>query len=81
MKRNQNSVERDLQESNGMEEHPYISPKELAKRWRCGRSSVDRIARKAGFTRLYLGEGRNGIVRYLIKEVMFYESSRSIVTK
>ena len=25
---------------------PYLSPKELLERWRCSRSSVDRIARR-----------------------------------
>ncbi len=33
------------------------------------RSSVDRVARRAGLTRLCLGEGRNGMVRYIRKEV------------
>lgn len=55
---------------------PYISPNELAARWCCARSSVDRIARRAGLTRLLLGEGKNGLVRYLRKEVDAYEASR-----
>jgi hypothetical protein len=59
-------------------EGPYISPKELAERWRCGRSSVDRIARRAGLTRLCLGVGRNGMVRYVRKEVVAYEESRQV---
>ena len=59
-------------------ESPYLSPRELAERWRCSRSSVDRIARRAGLTRCCLGEGRNGIVRYLRKEVEAYEQSRSV---
>jgi hypothetical protein len=42
---------------------------------------VDRICRRAGFTRLLLGEGRNGIVRYLKEEVMSYESSRRSAMK
>lgn len=54
----------------------YISPKELAARWQCSRSSVDRIARRAGLSRLYLGEGRNGIVRYVRQEVEAYERAR-----
>jgi hypothetical protein len=41
-------------------ESPFMSPKELAQRWRCVRSSVDRIARRAGLTRTCPGEGRNG---------------------
>jgi hypothetical protein len=51
----------------------YISPNELAVRWSCSRSSVDRIARRAGLTRLCLGEGRNGMVRYVRSEVEEYE--------
>ena len=54
----------------------YLSPKELQERWRCSRSSVDRIARRAGLTRLCLGEGRNGIVRYSRKEVEAFEAKR-----
>ena len=60
------------------EPSPYISPKELAARWQCSRSSVDRIARRAGFTAMYLGEGKNGMVRYLLEEVLAYEESCTI---
>lgn len=58
----------------------YLSPNELAERWRCSRSSVDRIARRAKLSRLCLGEGRNGIVRYLREEVNAYEASRRVQT-
>ncbi len=54
----------------------YLSPKELQERWRCSRSSVDWIARRARLTRLCLGEGRNGIVRYSRKEVEAFEEKR-----
>ena len=57
---------------------PFIAPIELMDRWRCARSSVDRIARRAGLKRLCMGEGRSGIVRYLRKEVEAYEASRLI---
>jgi hypothetical protein len=57
-------------------ESPYLSPRELAERWRCSRSSVDRIARRAGLHRVCLGHGRNGIVRYLRKEVIAFEDAR-----
>ncbi len=57
---------------------PYIAPRELAERWRCGRSSVDRIARRAGLHRLCLGTGRNGMVRYIRKEVEAYETARQV---
>lgn len=56
----------------------YISPNDLAMRWQCSRSSVDRIARRAQFTRLCLGEGRNGTIRYLREEVEAYEQKRQI---
>lgn len=57
----------------------YVSPNELAERWQCARSSVDRIARRAGLTRLCLGEGKNGMVRYVRKEVEDYEAKRRVV--
>ncbi len=55
---------------------PYVAPRELAARWCCSRSSVDRIARRVGLTRLCLGMGRNGLVRYLREEVLAFEQSR-----
>ncbi|HML74502.1 MAG TPA: hypothetical protein PKB02_08385 [Anaerohalosphaeraceae bacterium] len=57
---------------------PYISPNELAQRWQCARSSVDRIARRAGLSRLCLGEGKNGSVRYVREEVFAYEKNRLV---
>ena len=63
-------------DQNSTEASPYMSPKDLQERWRCSRASVDRIARRAGLGRLYLGEGRNGIVRYSRKEVEAFEAKR-----
>ena len=57
---------------------PFISPNELAERWQCARSSVDRIVRRAGIKRICLGEGKNGMVRFLRKEVEAYEQNRII---
>ena len=54
----------------------YLSPRDLAARWRCSRSTVARIAEREGLTRLCLGEGRNGIVRYLREEVDELERTR-----
>ena len=59
-------------------EPPFLSARELADRWRCSRSSVDRIARRAGLTRLCLGEGTNGMVRFLRNEVEAFEQSRCV---
>jgi len=56
----------------------YVSPRELARRWCCSRSTADRIAERAHLTRVCLGEGRNGIVRYLWKEVEEFEQSRML---
>jgi len=52
----------------------YVSARELADRWRCSRSTVARIAQRQGFARLLVGKGRNGMVRYLRKEVDDFES-------
>jgi hypothetical protein len=56
----------------------YLSPKELAQRWRCSRSSVDRIARRHQLRRILLGEGRNGMVRYALEDVERLEGSRTV---
>jgi predicted DNA-binding transcriptional regulator AlpA len=61
-----------------LESSEYITPKELARRWGCSRSSVDRYAHAAGLTRLCLGYGKNGMVRYLRKEVIAYEQERLV---
>lgn len=55
---------------------PYVSPKELAERWQCARSSVDRIVRRAGIRRVCLGTGSRGMVRYMREEVERFEQSR-----
>lgn len=60
---------------------PYISPNDLAERWQCSRSTVDRIARREGFTRVCLGAGANGIVRYLRKEVAAYEETKRVTLR
>ena len=57
---------------------PYVSPRQLSERWHCSRSTVDRVAEREGFTKLCLGSGKNGIVRYLREEVDAYEASRMI---
>lgn len=56
----------------------YISTIGLARRWACSRSSADRIARRAGFAKLLLGTGRNGLVRYTLSEVVIFERQRTI---
>ena len=65
-------------QSVGAARSPYFSAKELAERWRCARSSVDRIVRRAGMRRVLLGGGNRGMVRYLREEVERYENSRVI---
>ena len=59
-------------------EPEYITPSELAIRWQCSRTSVDRYTRKAGLTRMYLGDGKNSLVRFLRKEVIAYEKERQV---
>ncbi len=63
---------------NTTRESEYITPNELAARWQCSRSSVDRYAQQAGFTRLCLGDGKNSTVRFLRKEVYAYEKERQV---
>ncbi|MFA6132777.1 MAG: hypothetical protein WC869_02025 [Phycisphaerae bacterium] len=56
----------------------FIASRQLAARWDCSRSQVDVIARRAGLRRVCLGEGRNGMVRYLLDEVEALERSRQV---
>ena len=62
------------------DESPYISPNALAERWQTSRASVDRIIRRVGIPRVYLGTGKNGTVRYCMKEVIAYEQERLVST-
>lgn len=54
----------------------YVSPRRLAERWDCSRTTAQRIANRAGITRVFLGEGRNGTVRYRLDEIEAYEKKR-----
>jgi hypothetical protein len=56
----------------------YISPNQLAARWVCSRSSVDRTAQKAGFSRFFPGSGKNGNIRYLLSEVLEFERKQTV---
>lgn len=58
---------------------PYLAPKELAARWRVTRSTADRIAREHGITRLCLGDGKNGSVRFRLDDVLRFEQQREVV--
>lgn len=56
----------------------YVSPKELAERWCCSRTTAQRIAERAGVAKYFLGEGRNGMVRYALTDIEAYEESRKV---
>ena len=54
----------------------FISPRQLADRWDCSRTTAQRIADRVGFARYFLGEGKNGMVRYRLDDVEAYEEAR-----
>ena len=56
----------------------FLSPRQLAERWDCTPTTAQRIARGAGITKFCLGEGRNGMVRYLLSEVESHEEARRL---
>jgi len=56
----------------------FLSPRQLAIRWDCSRTTAQRIADRAGISKYFLGEGKNGMVRYPLKEVEAYETQRRI---
>ena len=57
---------------------PYLSPRDLAERWRCSRTSVHRIAKQANFRRVILGNGKHCGVRYVRVDVEEYEQTRQV---
>jgi len=60
------------------DDESLISPRALTLRWDTSRSTVSRIARRAGFTRVLLGVGKNGLLRYRLAEILAYERERAI---
>lgn len=54
----------------------YVSPRQLAMRWDCSRTTAQRIADRVGIPKYYLGEGKNGLVRYAMQDIESYEVSR-----
>ncbi len=59
-----------------VERSPYLSPRDLAERWRCSRTTAQRIAEQAHIGKVLLGGGKNGSVRYLRADVEAYEQAR-----
>jgi hypothetical protein len=58
----------------------FLSPRDLALRWSCSRTTAQRVAARARFAKYFLGEGRNGMVRYLLSEVEAYEEKRRVAS-
>ncbi len=55
----------------------FLSPRQLARRWDCSATTVQRIAVSASITKYCLGEGKNGMFRYLLSEIEAYEEERA----
>lgn len=47
----------------------YISARTWAKRWDCSVSSIRRAAGRLPVRRVYVGSGRNGLVRYSLDDI------------
>lgn len=56
----------------------FLSQSQLAVRWNCSHTSVQRIAERSGIARYLLGEGKNGMVRYRLDEIEAYEKARCV---
>jgi len=56
-------------------EQIYVSPAELATRWRMSRTGAIRIAEKAGIKSIYLGGIPRSTRRFRLREVIEYEDS------
>jgi len=57
------------------DEQLYVSPAELASRWRMSRTGAVRIAEQAGMRSVYLGEGARSTRRFRLSDVIEYEDS------
>jgi hypothetical protein len=55
-----------------------ISPKRAAEMLDVSRSEIDRIADRAGWTRIPLSDAKRGAVRYRLKEVMQFIQNRTV---
>jgi len=55
----------------------YISARTWAARWDCSPSTVRRAAERFGVSRVYVGEGANGLVRYALEDIERIEGSNS----
>ncbi len=53
-----------------------VSLKVIADRWQVDRSTARRILRQAGIRPIILGTGRNGSIRYVVKEIEAWVSTR-----
>jgi len=58
-------------------ETALLSPAELARHWRVSRSTVDRVTRREGLSRICLGTGRNGTLRFKRSEVEEMEKRKT----
>jgi hypothetical protein len=65
-----------MKTTTNVEPSPYMSAKEIALLFGCANSSIGRIAGRERFTRLCLGTGKRGMVRYLRSDVEKFVSKR-----
>ena len=51
----------------------FISARTWAGRWDCSLSSIRRAAKRFNIRTVYVGSGRNGLVRYLLSDIVKVE--------
>ena len=79
MKRASNpNAEQVRPDATGEGDKRFLSPRQMAERWDCSATTAQRIAMNAGMAKYCLGEGKNGMVRYLLSEVEAYEQERRV---
>ena len=62
-------ADREMQDVRGPLDEAYMTIREIAKVWRCDRTTVVRTLERAGVKPYALGRGRNGLKRYCKAEV------------
>lgn len=64
-----------------MSEVAFISPEELARRWRMSRSGAVRLAERAGIQSVRLGGGKGATRRFRLADIQAHEKAASATMK
>ncbi len=59
-------------------QNKFICAQTWAARWDCSISSIRRAAKRFRVRRVYVGDGRNGLVRFALQDIMRVEKENGL---